>query len=95
MAKRDAIAQALAAYLLAMSGGAVAQSPAPDPTGPKTTANSAELPTVVITGTKGIDGSLQQPSTAGSRLNLSPLETPARVAVVPGERIRALGVTRC
>ena len=81
IAQRHAIAQAFAVYLLAVSGHAVAQSP------------SAELPTVVITGTKASDGSLQQPSTAGSRLNLSPLETPASVAVVPGQRIRELGVS--
>ena len=31
------------------------------------------------------------PSTAGSRLNLTPLETPASVSVIPGDQIRDLG----
>ena len=93
IARRHAVSQAFAAYLLAVSGQAMAQTPAQGATAtPESATRSAELPTVVISGTKGSDGSLQQPSTAGSRLNLSPLETPASVAVVPGERIRALGV---
>lgn len=53
---------------------------------------NAELPAITITGNRGSDGGLQQPSTAGSRLDLSPMETPASVAVVPGDRIRELGL---
>nr|MBA2724035.1 TonB-dependent receptor [Methylibium sp.] len=50
------------------------------------------LPSIVVTGERSGSLRLEQPSTAGSRLNLTPLETPASVAVVPGELIRALGV---
>jgi iron complex outermembrane recepter protein len=34
---------------------------------------------------------LNQPSTAGSRLNLTPLQTPASVTVIPGDQIREQG----
>ena len=53
---------------------------------------SAALPPVTITGERGIATPLLLPSTAGSRLGLTPLETPASVAVVAGELIRKLGV---
>jgi len=65
----------------AATWGAAAQTPP-----------EATLPTVVISGDRSTDGGLQQPTTAGSRLDLTPLETPASVAIVPGERIRALGL---
>lgn len=41
------------------------------------------LPTVTITGRSLID--IDEPSTAGSRLGLTPLETPASVAIVDGD----------
>ncbi|WP_175541742.1 TonB-dependent siderophore receptor [Polaromonas sp. YR568] len=60
------------------------------------TANSAASPTlapVTITEGRGVATPLVLPSTAGSRLELTPFETPASVAIVPGELIRALGTT--
>ncbi|MDZ4282954.1 MAG: TonB-dependent receptor [Hydrogenophaga sp.] len=97
-ARRSAIAQTIAVFtglLGSATGPALAQgaaSVAPPTSTPKPSDTSAELPTVVITGSRGSDGSLQQPTTAGSRLDLTPMETPASVAVVPGDRIRTLGV---
>lgn len=51
----------------------------------------ATLGTVTITGERGIATPLVQKSTTGSRLGLTPFETPASLAIVPGELIRALG----
>lgn len=55
-------------------------------------ADSVALPPVTVTGERGTATPLLLPSTAGSRLGLTPLETPASVATVPGELIRSLGV---
>ena len=52
---------------------------------------SPALPDVTVTGERGVATPLLLPSTAGSRLGLTPFETPASVAVVPGELIRKLG----
>jgi len=57
------------------------------------TSAEASLPTITISSGKIRDGSLAQPSNAGSRLDLTPLETPASVAVVPGATIRRLGLS--
>ena len=48
---------------------------------------------VEITGTRALDTALTQPSTAGSRLGLTPLDTAASVSVLSGERVRELGVS--
>lgn len=44
---------------------------------------------IIVTGTS--HDILTLPSTAGSRLGLSPLETPASVAIIPGAQIRLRG----
>ena len=54
--------------------------------------SNAELPAVTVKESRSTDGGLQQPTTAGSRLELTPLQMPGSVATVSGERIRALGV---
>lgn len=54
---------------------------------------SSTLAPVTITEGRGVATPLVLPSTAGSRLDLTPFETPASVAIVPGELIRALGTT--
>ncbi len=48
---------------------------------------------VDITGQRSLDTALTQPSTAGSRLGLTPLDTAASVSVLDGERVRELGIT--
>ncbi len=53
----------------------------------------ATLAPVTVTEDRGVATPLVLPSTAGSRLELTPFETPASVAIVPGELIRALGTT--
>ena len=61
------------------------QSPAP-----------VSLPEVSVTAAPSAEpGSLNLtvPSTAGSRLNLTPLQTPASVSVIPGDQIRNQGDT--
>lgn len=85
----SAVVQAVAIALTSAAGAAQAQATSPSPS---TAPSQGELPTVVISGSRSTDGSLQQSTTAGSRLDLTPLETPASVAIVPGERIRALGL---
>lgn len=72
----------LTAVAAVLSAQAQSQSP-----------ENAVLPSVTITGERGIATPLLLPSTAGSRLGLTPLETPASVAVVPSELMRKLGVT--
>lgn len=47
---------------------------------------------VEITGTRVLDTALTQPSTAGSRLGLTLLDTAASVSVLSGERVRELGL---
>ncbi|MBA4266347.1 MAG: TonB-dependent siderophore receptor, partial [Comamonadaceae bacterium] len=91
-APRLAPAQVISLALLAGTGTALAQSAATLDTEALAPASRGELPTITVTGSSGQDGSLQHPTTAGSRLDLTPLETPASVAIVPGERIRALGL---
>lgn len=54
---------------------------------------SPTLAPVTVTEDRGVATPLVQPSTGGSRLELTPFETPASVAIVPGELIRALGTT--
>jgi iron complex outermembrane receptor protein len=57
-------------------------------------AQPAKVPQrIEITGTHTLDTVLTQPSSAGSRLGLTPLDTAASVSVLDGERIRELGVT--
>jgi iron complex outermembrane recepter protein len=48
---------------------------------------------VEITALRVLDTALTQPSTAGSRLGLTPLDTAASVSVLDGQRVRELGVT--
>ena len=55
--------------------------------------NTPDTQRVEITGTKLLDTALSLPSTAGSRLGLTPLETPASVSVLSGERVRKLGIS--
>lgn len=55
------------------------------------TSESASLEAVTVTDERGIATPLVQRSTAGSRLGLTPLETPASIATVSGELIRELG----
>ncbi len=47
---------------------------------------------IEITGARVLETGLTQPSTAGSRLGLTPLDTAASVSVLGGERIRELGL---
>lgn len=60
-------------------------------TAPVASAQESEgnLPTVTIVGKSVMD--IDEPSTAGSRLGLTPLETPASVAIVDGDLIRGIG----
>jgi iron complex outermembrane receptor protein len=53
---------------------------------------AAEPQRVEITGTRLLETALTTPSTAGSRLSLTPLDTSASVSVLGGERIRELGL---
>jgi iron complex outermembrane receptor protein len=48
---------------------------------------------VEITGQRAQGTALAQPSTAGSRLGLTPLDTAASVSVLDGERVRELGLS--
>lgn len=57
------------------------------------TRDAATLAPVTITEGQGFATPLVLPSTAGSRLGLTPFETPASIAIVPGELIRALGTS--
>lgn len=57
------------------------------------TGTGAALPTVTVTEERGLASPLMQPSGTGSRLGLSPFETPASASVVPGELIRSLGTS--
>ena len=54
---------------------------------------SPTLDAITVTEERGVATPLVQPSSAGSRLELTPFETPASVAIVEGELIRALGTT--
>jgi iron complex outermembrane receptor protein len=60
--------------------------------GAATAQPAAEPQRVEITGTRLLDTALTLPSTAGSRLDLTPLDTAASVSVLGGERIRELGL---
>lgn len=90
---RIALARTFALSFLLLSGHVMAQSSTPASTATSSQRAEAQLPAIVVTGNRSIDGKLQEPTTAGSRLDLSPLQTPASVAVVPGERARSLGVS--
>ncbi|MEG1456299.1 MAG: Plug domain-containing protein, partial [Comamonas sp.] len=54
---------------------------------------SPTLEAITVTEERGVATPLVQKSTAGSRLELTPFETPASLAIVSGELIRALGTT--
>jgi iron complex outermembrane receptor protein len=54
---------------------------------------SPTLEAITVTEERGVATPLVQKSTAGSRLELTPFETPASIAVIEGELIRALGTT--
>lgn len=54
---------------------------------------SPTLEAITVTEERGVATPLVQKSTAGSRLELTPFETPASIAIVEGELIRALGTT--
>lgn len=92
--RRAACAAAVAVLALPRFGLAQPSASPGDPAREAEAApgRDATLPAVVVTGSAVSDGRLTQTSTAGSRLELTPLETPASVAVVPGDRVRALGV---
>ena len=55
---------------------------------PATPDTSLQLEPLQVTGQRIGGLHLDQPSTAGSRLDLTPLETPASVQVLPGDTIR-------
>ncbi len=57
------------------------------------TGDTTTLAPVTVTEGRGVAAPLVLPSTAGSRLELTPFETPASIAIVPGELIRALGTS--
>jgi len=62
--------------------------PAQAQTPPATSGNPLQLAPLDVNGQR-VDGlRLDQPSNAGSRLGLTPLETPASVQVLPGDTIR-------
>lgn len=69
-----------AAAKAAVAGGAADSDAAPPEDGPQSGKTSAGL-------------NLTKPSSSGSRLGLSPLETPASVEVISGETIRERGQT--
>lgn len=54
---------------------------------------SPTLDAITVTEERGVATPLVQQSSAGSRLELTPFETPASIAIVEGELIRALGTT--
>ncbi|MFJ9534828.1 TonB-dependent receptor [Herbaspirillum sp. NPDC101396] len=72
-----ALAGAFGTFAALQAGAAFAQ------------ATEASLPEITVSTQDG--GSLKAPSTAGGRLNLTPLETPASVAVIMGDTIRDRG----
>lgn len=51
----------------------------------------SSLPRVIVQGTAIRDLSLDEPAKSGSRLNLTPWETPASVEIIQGDAIRARG----
>lgn len=53
--------------------------------------HEAALPAVVVTETVQPGMALSRPASTGSRLGLTPLETPASIEVISGETIRARG----
>lgn len=55
------------------------------------TTTSEEGDAILVTGQKEVGISLETPSTAGTRLGLTALETPASVAVLSGDMIRDFG----
>lgn len=55
--------------------------------------DTPSLAPITITEEHGVATPLVKPSTAGSRLELTPFETPASIAIVPGELIRSLGTS--
>ena len=54
---------------------------------------SPTLDAITVTEERGVATPLVRQSSAGSRLELTPFETPASIAIVEGELIRALGTT--
>jgi len=54
---------------------------------------SPTLDAITVTEERGVATPLVQQSSAGSRLELTPFETPASIAIVEGELVRALGTT--
>lgn len=77
---------AIAAQAGEISDGAAENSAATD-----AAPSSTELEAVNVTASRGKSLNLDQPSTAGSRLNLTPLETPASVVIISGDSVRAWG----
>jgi iron complex outermembrane receptor protein len=69
---------ATAAWLLLNAGAASAEATDDD-----------DKSAIIVTGLRGAD--LQTVSPTGSRLNLTPLETPATLSVIDGDTIRARG----
>ena len=59
----------------------------------QTARDGATVETVIVTGTVAAPLSLTTQSQAGSRLNLTPLETPATIQIIPGELVRERGDT--
>lgn len=76
--------RALMTALVAVAGEAHAQSAAAP-------SSATAVQEVVVTGAQRNALSLDQVSTTGSRLGLTPLETPASIQVIPGELIRRRG----
>ncbi len=59
----------------------------------QTARDNATVETVIVTGTVAAPLSLTTTSSTGSRLGLTPLETPASIQIIPGELIRERGDT--
>ncbi|WP_066271191.1 TonB-dependent receptor [Hydrogenophaga palleronii] len=78
-----------AAFPCLLSGASSAWAQAAD----NNAGNTPTLAPVTVTEERGVATPLVKPSTAGSRLELTPFETPASIAIVPGELIRELGTS--
>ncbi|RYX96636.1 MAG: TonB-dependent receptor [Comamonadaceae bacterium] len=81
------------ARLAALPLALAAAFPATPSFGQTVATDAATLAPVTVTEERGVATPLMQKSSAGSRLDLTPFETPASIAIVPGEVIRELGVT--
>jgi len=84
---------ALPIFATATALPAFALADAPPQVAASSTTDAGPVETINVVGTQTPILNLNQPSTAGSRLGLTPLETPASVSLVSGEEIRDLQLT--